>query len=185
MVDRVAVLAGISPQAAFSATAGKKFNDHLTKAIGVAMGNLPLVAARELPAPVRAEVGATLRGLLTFSELKAVAKSWEPKRKVEPDESQTQLANNLEALLFGRRQPYSLPAETLADAKVLPALERAELLKTLVELAPMSDLKKVAKRWDKHNVNLQSVPRKQLTERLEALAMGDATPAAKPSPKAR
>lgn len=185
MVDRVAVLAGISPQAVFSAAAGKKFNDQLTKAIGVAMGNLPLAKARELPEPVRAEVGATLRGLLTFAELKAVAKSWEPKRKVEPDESQTQLANNLEALLLGRRAPYSLPAETLADAKALAAREREELLEILVEVAPMSDLKKVAKRWDKHNVSLQSVPRKQLTQRLEALAMGDAAPAAKSPTEAR
>lgn len=183
MVDRVAVLAGISPHAAFSAAAGKKFNDHLTKAIGVAMGNLPLVAARELPAPVCAEVSATLRGLLTLAELKAVAKSWEPKRKVEPDESQTQLAINLEALLFGRRLPYSPPAETLADVKALAASDREALLKILVEVAPMSDLKKVAKRWDKHNASLQSVPRKQLIERLLALAMGDETPAAKPSSK--
>jgi len=185
MVDRVAVLAGISPHAGFSATAGKKFNDQLTRAIGLAMTNLPLATARELPAPVLAEVGATLRGLLTFAELKAVAKSWEPKRKVESDESQTQLAGNLEALLLGRRAPYSLPAETLADAKGLTAREREELLEILVEVAPMSDLKKVAKRWDKHNVTLLSVPRKQLIERLEALATGDATPAAKPSPKAR
>jgi hypothetical protein len=183
MVDRVVVLAGISPQAEFSVTAGKKFNDQLTKAIAIAMSSLPLAAARELPAPVRDEVGATLRGLLTSAELKAVAKSWEPERKVEPDESQTQLAGNLETLLLGRRPPYSLPVETLEDAKALAAPQRAELLKILRELAPMSDLKKVAKRWDKHNKSLLSEPRKKLIERLEALAGGDAAPASKP-PKA-
>lgn len=180
MVDRVAVLAGISPQAEFSATAGKKFNDQLTKAIGIAMISLPLAAARELPAPVRAEVGATLRGLLSSAELKAVAKSWEPKRKVEPDESQTQLADNLEALLLGRRPPYSLPVETLADARALASAELDSLLQTLAGFAPLSDLKKVAKKWDKHNASLQSLLRKQLIEHLAALAMGVEKPAARP-----
>jgi hypothetical protein len=185
MVDRVAVLAGISPQAVFSAAAGKKFNDQLTKAIGVAMGSLPLAKARELPEPVRAEVGATLRGLLTFAELKAVAKSWEPKRKVEPDESQTQLANNLEALLLGVRPPYSIPTENLVEAIALASAELDSLLKTLVEVAPWSDLKKVAKKWDKHNLSLQTLPRKQVIERLVALATGAEKPAVKPPPRAK
>ena len=185
MVDRVKVLAGIAPLAAFTSVAGKKFNDQLTKAIGLGLANLPLAKARELPAFVRAEVGATLRGLLTSSELKAVAKSWEPKRKVEPDESQTQLAANLEALLLGVRSPYSLPTETLVDARALSSADLGLLLQTLVEVAPLSDLKKVAKKWDKHNASLQSLPKKQLIERLGSLAKGDEKPAAKPPPRAK
>lgn len=185
MVDRVTVLAGIAPLTAFTSVAGKKFNDQLTKAIAIGMASLPLTNAHVLPEALRDEVGEALRGLLTFTELKAVAKLWEPRRKLDADETQTQLAGNLEALLFARRPPYSPPAYSLADARSLESPELASLLQTLASVAPIADLKKLAKSWDKFNSGLQALPRKQLIEHLEALAKGVEQPTPKPKSKAR
>lgn len=177
MVDRIALVTALTPLAKLSATTGKKFNDQLTKALCLVLSELPLDAARSLPPPTKGELVALLRSALTVSELKAVGKKWEPRRKPDGSETQSALAARLIEVLSGEREPYVPPAITLSAARLLSDEDRDRLASALISVAPLSDLKKLAKKWDKHNADLQSAARSELVSSLQRLMFDEVQPA--------
>jgi hypothetical protein len=181
MVDRVELIRATAPYAAFSAATGKKFNDQLTKALALALADLPLESARRLPSSVRADLSAAMDSILGSAELKGIAKKWEPQRKPDSGETQTESSIRLSELLNSKRDSYAPITLSLKEASRLDPQARSQLVDTLVRIAPVADLKRIAKKWDGHNTDLQGAPRAAMLQSLLALLGGSREPTPKPT----
>lgn len=175
MVDRVGLLAVIASRAGLSAVQVTHFNRQLDKALAIALAELSLEDARVLAPRERGELERALRDILTFPELRKVAKRWEPHRKIDSDVSQTEITEALTGLLHAKREPYAPCTSTLAQARALGERQKADL-RDSIRLAPAGDLRKLAKKWDKANGALASAVRASLERELLSLLDGKTEP---------
>lgn len=189
MVDRVALLNMLPNRASLPATPELEFHQLLDEAIAIALAELDLQDARALSSHAREEIEGALRDVLKLADLKKVAKRWEPKRKIENGISENRIADALVELLHSQREPYEYRAIPLIEARNLRSKAKEALAYSIGELAPVADLTKLAKLWDKENKALLSktAERKQVATTLLALLAGDTEPMQPPPkpPKAR
>jgi hypothetical protein len=176
MVDRVEVLSVLPNRGSLPAVPEVEFHKLLDKAIAVALSELGLQDARQLPTQDRAELEGALRHILTLADLKKVSKRWEPQRKIDDGASENRIADALVELLHGRREPYEFCTITLAQARSLGARGRDALCASIDRLAPVGDLRKLVKSWDKENRALAASDRKELASGLLALLAGRTEP---------
>jgi hypothetical protein len=178
MVDRVGLLEVVVTQASFSAAQAVELNRQLDRALAIALAELSLQAARALPERQRSELESTLRDILTIADLRKVARTWEPERRIDSDESQTEVTDRLVELLNGRREPYVPFTSTLEQARALGDRQKADLRDSIARLAPAADLKRLAAKWDRNNRALTSAARSTLAAGLLALLAGRTEPLA-------
>jgi DNA polymerase III gamma/tau subunit len=178
MVDRIAIIASIAKKIELPPSKGVKFCKLLDQAIALGLSEIALDDAKALPAAQRDELAIAMHNNITRADAAKVAKKWEPKRPVDPRSSHKEIADDLVALLNGQRQPYSPISLSLSKARGLSAAEKAALSTLLQDIVPVSDLKKLAKSWDKRNTNLSSETRPNLVRILNSLLQGDCEPMA-------
>lgn len=171
MVDRVALLAAIA-QADLPAAAEKKVNDLLDKVIAMKLAGLPLSEAQGLVLAQQSELAIALHHNITRADAVKVAKIWEPKRKITPATSHTDIANSLIELLHKERQPYMPITLSLDEAQSLPQAGRSALLHLIMFIAPPADLKKLLKKWDGRNAALRTESPAEQARHLGALLDG-------------
>ncbi len=176
MVDRVELLGVIANRIHLSGAQATQFNNQLNKVLAIVCAELSLEDARELSGRERSELESALRGILTFADLKKVSKRWEPRRKIDGDISQTDIANGLVELLYDKRAPYVPISITLGQARALSDRDKADLIERITRVAPVGDLKKVAKKWDRRNQALASAGRAKLVAGLLSLLAGETNP---------
>jgi hypothetical protein len=176
MVDRVEVLSVLPNRGSLPAVPEVEFHKLLDKAIAVALSELGLKDARKLPTQDRAGLEGALRHILTLADLKKVSRRWEPQRKIDDGTSENRIADALVELLHGRREPYEFCAITLAQARSLGARESDALRASIDRVAPVGDLRKLSKSWDKENKLLAASERKELASGLLALLGGKTEP---------
>ncbi len=141
-----------------------------------------LERVRALPHTVRQELTGRLDVSFTFPELKAISKAWEPKRKIEEGETQTDLGRNLTSLMQGVRKPY-VPVDsrlTLNGARNLPPDELGKIVSKIRDWAPKADIKKLLKKWDKYNEPALAAGRNRQADHIADLLAGRVAPCAKP-----
>lgn len=183
MRDHFELLLSTEPAANLSAAEANRLVKQANKLLLGLLKASTLDAVRHLPEAVRRELAGRLDVSFTFPELKAISKAWEPRRKIEDGETQTALGQNLTSLMHGRREPY-VPVEarlTLKAARERPMAERAAIVSKLRDWAPKADVKKLVKKWDKHNDAIQSAPRGRQVDHLAELLEGRSEPRPKPS----
>lgn len=185
MKDHFELLLAVEPAAKISAAEGNRLVKQVNKVLLSMLKTAPLERVRALPAPVRRTVSGRLDVSFSFPELKSISKVWEPRRKVEDGETQTDLGRNLTSLMQGEREPY-VPVDsrlTLKAARERPSDERARMAAKLKQWAPKSDLKQLVKKWDKLNSAIQNAPRERQVEHLVGLLEGHTEPEAKAARK--
>lgn len=184
MVDRVALLSGIA-KVGMSVAEQEKVSDLLDKAIAVMLAKLPLTAARSLSAEQKTELATALHHHVTRSDVVKVAKNWEPKRKIHPHASHTDIANSLIELLNNERQPYAPITLPLEAARQLPEADRIALAHVLLFIAPPVDVKKLLKKWDSPKTALSTATAadqaKHLVKLLDIRPASEAARRAKPA----
>jgi hypothetical protein len=178
MVDRVALLNVLPNRGSLPPTTSLEFHKLLDKAIALGIAELELRDARVLPGQARQELESALQDILAVGDLKKVARKWEPQRRIEDGTSPIRIADALVELLQGRREPYECPDMALEAAKQLPDSHKQVISQRIRELAPLPDLKKLAKKWDRENKAL-AADRGTLAAHLIALLDGSVTPAPK------
>lgn len=184
MVDRVALLNVLPNRASLPPTTALEFHKLLDKAIAMGIAELGLKDARLMSGQDRKELEGALKHILPLADLKKVAKKWEPQRKIEDGTSENRIADALVELLHGKREPYEYRDIALKEARELGGREKHVLSCSIKELAPLGDLKKLAKKWDKENKALATSERQQLATTLLALLDGRTEPTPK-SPKGK
>jgi hypothetical protein len=171
MVDRVALLAAIA-RADLPAAAEKKVNDLLDKVIALKLLGVPLSEAQELTSTQQGELAIALHHNITRADAVKVAKIWEPKRKITPAASHTDIADSLIELLKKERQPYMPITLSLDEAQALPEAGRSALVHLIMFIAPPADLKKLLKKWDGKNVALRTEAPAEQARHLSSLLKG-------------
>jgi hypothetical protein len=174
MVDRVALLGAIA-KADLPTAAQEKVNDLLDKVIAITLAGLPLTEAQGLTPAQKSELAIALHHNLTRADAVKVAKIWEPKRKIDPVSSHTDIANSLIELLNKERQPFTPIMLSLGEARALPEAERMALAHLIVSIAPTADLKKLLKKWDGKNAALRTAPAAEQAKHLVKLLEDKAT----------
>lgn len=175
MVDRVALLSAIA-SADLPAAAEKKVSDLLDKAIALKLTGLRLTAAQGLTPAQKSELAIALHHNLTRADAVKVAKSWEPKRKIDAVKSHTDIANSLVELLENERVPYTPITLSFGEARGLPEGERAALAHLILTIAPAADLKKLLKKWDGNNAAVNKSPAAEQVSHLVRLLQDKAMP---------
>lgn len=177
MVDRLTLLDLVIRSSAFDTSSREGVRKGLDAALGAALPDLPLSAAKTLPPAALRDLDLMLRDSVDKKAVEALAKAWEPSRKPDADQKAS-LRADLSDLLLGRRPVYSPPKLGLDAARSLGATDRAAFKETVRRLAPNSDLKKLLTAWDKH---LKPAPttREDRVARITALLDG-ASPIAAP-----
>ncbi|MEO1476810.1 MAG: hypothetical protein AAFS13_10560 [Pseudomonadota bacterium] len=185
MKDHFELLLDVEPAANISAAEGNRLVKQTNKLLLSLLKAAPLDQVRALPAQVRGTLSGRLDVSFTFAELKAISKAWEPKRKIEDGETQTDLGRNLTSLMMGERKPYIPvgPRLTLKAARERSYEERAEITARVKRWAPKADLKRLAKKWDSFNTAIQTAHRDRQVEHILALLEGRADPQPKPARK--
>lgn len=172
MVDRVALITTVSKKIKLSPSTSLKFNQALEKALALLLPALSLPDARQLSEDQRGELAFAIRDVLTLADLKKIAKQWDPKRAIEVTSSQTEICTRLLDLLRGKSEPYFPISVSLAQAQGLNERDKSDLLKIIGGIAPVGDLRKLAKKWDKQNEKLLAASKPDLGRALTALLEG-------------
>jgi hypothetical protein len=179
MVDRIELIRAATPAAKLKEAAIHKLNELLDKALATILVELDLDAARGLAAPAIQELEDQL-GALTMQDLKKLSARWEPNRKLDVGTTATELRASLCELLNGKRPPYQPLTMELAEALALDDHRKAQIRTTIEQIAPATDLKKLLKKWDKHNTPDAQTLRTWYSARAIELISG-AEPVAKPA----
>jgi hypothetical protein len=174
MVDRVALLAGIA-NVKLPAAVQQKVNDLLDKAIAITLAVLPLSEVQKLTLAQISELGIALHHNITRADAVKIAKVWEPKRKIDPATSHTDVANSLIELLKKERKPYEPATLSLSEARALSEAERMALVHDIKFIAPAADLKKLLKKWDGKNAALRTASSAEQVKHLVKLLEDKAT----------
>lgn len=183
MANRIAIISTVAEKVRLPTTKASQYLKQLDKALGIVLSELPLNEARQLPEYHRNNLESALREAVVLSDLKKIAKKWEPKRKIESGTTQTEITNALVELLHEKRSPYEPSTFTLEQARNLGEKRKVLLEDQIERLAPLTDLKKLARKWDKHNKSLPNSGRKDISKRLIALLSEAAEPFPPPPKK--
>jgi flagellar motor switch protein FliG len=172
VVDRPTLIKVLDPIARPTSSHAETIRRALEKALTDIVLAVPLKAAQELGAAEKGELAHFLSRLDPKS-LEKLAKTWEPKRKLDAELKRT-LAIDIVALLEDKRAPYE-PLKLTLDA----ARGNASVIAQTFAHAPAKDLAAVFKSWDRHN---KPVPeqRSAVMKRLAALLDG-ASPMSAPT----
>lgn len=172
MVDRPSLIKALDSLSKPTSSQAENIRKLLEKALTDLVLALPLAAAQQLGSGDRAELSLFL-SRLDPKALEKIAKSWEPKRKLDLEIKRT-LAADLVALIEAKRTPYE-PIKTTLEA----ARSNTDAVRAVIAAAPGKDLATVWKAWDKHN---KTIPerRAELLHRLNTLLDGG-TPMAPPT----
>jgi len=178
MRDHFELLLAVQPTAELRAAEATKLVKQTNKILLALLKFSTLERVRALPPSVRQTLSGRLDVSFTLPELKAVSKAWEPKRKIEEGETQTDLGRNLSTLMQWGREPY-LPVDsrlTLKSAREAVSEERAEMAMKIGDWAPKADLKRLLKKWDRNNEVIQTAGRNRQVDHLVALLAGKVEP---------
>jgi len=183
MVNRIDILSVTADKVQLPATKATQYLRQLDKALGLVVSELPLAEAQSLSSVDRKNLESALCEAIPIADLRKISKKWEPKRKIEAGVTQTEIINALVELLNQKRKPYAAITCTLAQARSLDNEKKSELRYQIDCLAPLSDLKSLARKWDRHNKSLPNSGRKDISKRLIALLSEAAEPFPPPPKK--
>lgn len=183
MVNRIDVLSVTANKVQLPATKAAQYLKQLDKALGLVVSELPLEEAQRLSSVDRKNLETALREAIPIADLKKISKKWEPKRKIEASATQTEVTNALVELLHKKRRPYAAITFTLAQARSFDNETKLEIYYQIDNLAPLTDLKNLAKKWDRYNKYLPSSSRKEIVQRLISLLNGTSEPFPPPPKK--
>lgn len=185
MREQLELLISVEQSTSLTATVGTRLSKHLDKALSMILKATTLQDVQKLSGTERQMLAKKMQVALTRNDLKAVSKKWEKDRTIEAEESHTQLCENLNSLLFGKRRPYSkLPASfSLKKALELPSAEKKALETKLRDWAPSAHVKSLAKKWDKHNPSIASASRNRQVDHLVGLLYARENPKPRPARK--
>lgn len=106
---------------------------------------LPLAAAQSLSTDVKMQMEIAFDEVMTFADLKRLSKAWDPVRFVSAGTAQSELVEDLAALLHGARAPFSAAVPALARLTSLDARGRKRLLDEWGRFASDAQLKSLLK----------------------------------------
>lgn len=182
MVNRIDIISVAAKKVRLPTTKANQYIKQLDKALGIVLSELPLVEARQFSEYHRKDLESALREAVALADLKKISKKWEPKRKIESGATQTEVTNALVELLYEKRGPYEPITFTLEQARNFGEKRKAQLQDEIERLAPLADLRKLARKWDKHNKSLPNSSRKEMSNRLLSL-LNEASEPSPPPPK--
>jgi len=183
MVNRIDILSVTANKVQLPATKATQYLKQLDKALGLVVSELPLAQAQSLSSVDRKNLEIALREAIPIADLKKISKKWEPKRRIEASASQTEITNALVELLHQKRKPYVAITFTLAQARSLDNEQRSEIGYQIDSLAPLTDLKSLARKWDRHNKSLPNASRKEISKKLNSLLHETSEPVPPPPKK--
>lgn len=180
MVDRITLLSEIAPRVTLGVASATSLHKKLEDALKILVVELALGAARELPKPAIDDLKAAMNTLLDLANLKKLSKRWDPARPIDSDVALTDLRRQLIDLLENERPLYVECSLGLSEAQELSGDRLVLLRRTICELAPKTHLKRLVKKWDKHNDAAALYSRSQQAQHLIVLLDGSVEPAPKP-----
>jgi hypothetical protein len=185
MADSLRILNAIAEtKVDLSRTATTAVSKALNSALITAMKGMKLESVRLIDQSILPQLQQFFEEDAKRTELKAIAKAWDPSAAISEALTQQECAAVLVDLVAGRRDPYSLNTYSLYEAQALPETLRHILYLDLSQRAPPSHISKVLTRWDKHFM-VADLSRTSLLDRLRALLERAVDPTPKPQTSVR
>ncbi|MEZ6002056.1 hypothetical protein [Hyphomonas sp.] len=173
MLDRIELISAVNGfPLKISATAQRALHKTLDKALGQMLVALPLEAAQAATATEQRMIIEAFTESLSMADLKKISKLWEPKRTVTSSVAQTELARDLEQLLFRSREPFKPTTLSLAQVRSLSDADRGTIETGIRRFATASQAKALLRKWDKHNNLKTGGGDAEIRERLLDLIAG-------------
>lgn len=185
MADSLRILNAVAEtKVDLSRTATTAVSKALHSALIAAVKGMKLESVRLIDQSILPQLQQFFEEDAKRTELKAIAKTWDPSATISEALTQQEFAAVLVDLVAGRRDPYSLNTYSLYEARALPETLRHTLYLDLSQRAPPSHISNVLKRWDKHFM-VADLSRTSLLDRLRALLERAVDPTPKPQTSVR